>query len=252
MDTQVKRHLDTFTALFVEELKENLSGIYLHGSLAMGCFNPSRSDIDLLVVVKRKLSRTGIKRIVRDVLVLHEGMTNGLEFSVILDENLALFDYPTPFELHYSDYHREKYRTDDHYVCGGDKDRDLASQITIAYHRGITLYGKPLAELYPPIERRYYLASILHDVEGAPKEIISNPIYVTLNLCRVLLYIREGKLSSKREGGEWGITHLPIQYRDLVQSYLNEYNGAIGHNKVEPLQLSEFAAYMLNTIKKEI
>jgi hypothetical protein len=28
-------------------LKENLVGMYLHGSLAMDCFNPARSDIDL-------------------------------------------------------------------------------------------------------------------------------------------------------------------------------------------------------------
>ena len=37
-------------------LGDNLTGIYLHGSAAMGCFNPKESDIDLLVVVKDALS----------------------------------------------------------------------------------------------------------------------------------------------------------------------------------------------------
>ena len=32
-------------------LGDNLCGIYLHGSLAFGCFNWAKSDIDFLVVV---------------------------------------------------------------------------------------------------------------------------------------------------------------------------------------------------------
>lgn len=45
---------------FVEQsrsiLGDNLAGIYLHGSAAMGCFNALRSDVDLLVVVKRDMA----------------------------------------------------------------------------------------------------------------------------------------------------------------------------------------------------
>ncbi|WP_245585925.1 nucleotidyltransferase domain-containing protein [Paenibacillus pinihumi] len=43
--------------LFRVELGSNLAGIYVHGSVAMGCFNPEKSDLDLLVVVYKKLSR---------------------------------------------------------------------------------------------------------------------------------------------------------------------------------------------------
>lgn len=32
--------------------KEDLTGIYLHGSLAMGCFNPKKSDIDLMIPMR--------------------------------------------------------------------------------------------------------------------------------------------------------------------------------------------------------
>jgi predicted nucleotidyltransferase len=45
MDTQ--HYLDKIVELFRDELSENLIGIYLHGSLAMNCFNPNRSDIPL-------------------------------------------------------------------------------------------------------------------------------------------------------------------------------------------------------------
>ena len=35
---------------------EELTGIYLHGSLAMGCFHPDKSDIDLILVIKDSVS----------------------------------------------------------------------------------------------------------------------------------------------------------------------------------------------------
>ena len=37
-------------------LRDNLVGVYLHGSAVMGCFNPLKSDIDLIVVADRPLS----------------------------------------------------------------------------------------------------------------------------------------------------------------------------------------------------
>lgn len=41
--------ISTFVDSTKDILGENLVGVYLHGSLAMGCFNPQRSDIDLII-----------------------------------------------------------------------------------------------------------------------------------------------------------------------------------------------------------
>ena len=35
-----------------EIFRENLMGVYLHGSAAMGCFQAQKSDLDLLFLVK--------------------------------------------------------------------------------------------------------------------------------------------------------------------------------------------------------
>ena len=43
--------INSYVSHSKEILGENLVGIYLHGSLAMGCFNPQKSDIDLIIVV---------------------------------------------------------------------------------------------------------------------------------------------------------------------------------------------------------
>ncbi|OAB40922.1 hypothetical protein PMSD_00825 [Paenibacillus macquariensis subsp. defensor] len=263
MNTQA--FLDKIVTLFKEELRGNLLGIYLHGSLAMGCFNPLKSDIDFLIVVKEKLTPVNNSRIAKIALSLHDEMSNerGIEFTIILETYLKPFVYPTPFEFHYSDYHREKYRTNENYLCGGFEDEDLASQVVVAYERGITLYGKPLSELYEPIDSQYYLASILHDVEGCAEEIIDNPpayltpMYLTLNLCRVLYFIKEGKISSKREGGEWGVKYLPQKFQQLVKQCLNEYteetdNGETDNRNVDLQNFLAFVEYMIQEIKQNI
>ena len=43
--------LNRFVEQSEEILQDNLTGIYLHGSAVMGCFNPAKSDLDLIVVV---------------------------------------------------------------------------------------------------------------------------------------------------------------------------------------------------------
>ncbi|KQY84163.1 DNA polymerase [Paenibacillus sp. Root52] len=266
LDMNTQALLDKIVTLFREELKGNLIGVYLHGSLAMGCFNPTKSDIDFLVVVKEKLTPVNNSRIAKIALSLHDEMSvmfneRGIEFTIILEIYLKPFVYPTPFEFHYSDYHREKYRTDENYLCGGLEDKDLAAQLVVAYERGRTLYGTPLSELYEPINSQYYLDSILNDVEGCADEIIDNPptnltsMYLTLNFCRVLYYVTEGKISSKREGGEWGITNLPQHFQPLVKYYLaiytDESSDRENDNSNFDLQsLLAFVEYMTNEIKQ--
>jgi predicted nucleotidyltransferase len=51
----VKGFLTGFVQAIQQQLTGNLIGIYLHGSLAMGSFNATSSDIDLLIVVSQEL-----------------------------------------------------------------------------------------------------------------------------------------------------------------------------------------------------
>ncbi|SCW72743.1 streptomycin 3-adenylyltransferase [Paenibacillus tianmuensis] len=246
--------LDNITSLFKEELNDNLTGIYLHGSLAMGCFNPDKSDIDLLIVTKRSLAAETARQIAKKLLVIDDELPNkgGIELSVVLESSLDEFVYPTPFEFHYSPLHRDKYRTDENYICGGREDPDLAAHFVVAYHRGIALYGKPLREVMQPIDKRFYTESILHDVEDAPQGILEAPEYYVLNLCRALYYLKEGVVSSKREGGEWGLKALPSEYVETVRLCLERYGGRADRMEPDKRLLSDFAGYMLGEIRRSV
>ena len=47
--------INDFTDICRRILGENLVGVYLHGSAAMGCFHPKLSDLDFIAVVEESV-----------------------------------------------------------------------------------------------------------------------------------------------------------------------------------------------------
>ena len=93
--------------------ENNLVGLYLHGSMAMGCFNPKQSDLDILVVVDHVISDEQKKFFMDEVVALNVAApANGIELSVVRREHCKNFVYPTPFDLHFSNTHLNWYRND--------------------------------------------------------------------------------------------------------------------------------------------
>lgn len=249
---EVLAYLDQAVELFKDELGTNLSGIYLHGSLAMGCFHPDKSDIDLLIVVHDKLPVEVSRKLAGKVIAYHDSLPNrrGVELTIVLKKYLKNFVHPTPFEFHFSDFHLDRYRNDEHYLCGGFEDADLAAHFAVVYQRGIILYGEPIREAFLPMNRQYYLDSILGDIEDAPQNIMNLPVYYTLNLCRVLYYLQEGYISSKKEGGVWGLQHVPAKYHGLLKQCLDEYSGGVSGVGYDPVLLIDYAEYMTGEIRQ--
>ena len=96
------------------------------------------------------------------------------------------------------------------YIAGmKGEDPDLAAHFTVLKARGEALYGEPVDAVFGEVPRKAYLESIRGDVENAEEELSGDPVYLTLNLCRVLAFKREGLILSKAEGGEWAVKKLP-------------------------------------------
>lgn len=145
-----KSLIDDFLMRTQHILAENLVGIYLHGSAVMGCFNPEKSDIDLLVVVKDDISFSIKKQFMDMVVELNKrAPQKGIELSIVKEMVSNPFVYPTPFELHFSVAHLDWYQSNpmDYVEKMNGADKDLAAHFTIIYHRGKTLCGKDIAEV---------------------------------------------------------------------------------------------------------
>src|SRR5215469_11488703 len=134
-------------------LGNNLVGIYLHGSLAMGVFNPDASDVDFLVVTRHQLTPTKRREIAQSMMKLsRRAPRKGLEMSVITEEVLREFKHPTPFEFHFGNEWIERYRNDTVDYSRDDLvDSDLAAHLTIIKARGRVLYGQAIDAVFPDI-----------------------------------------------------------------------------------------------------
>lgn len=247
--------LKAITEKFVEQSKrilgDNLVGVYLHGSAVMGCFNEKTSDIDMLVVIHHDMTEEEKRRYMDMVVELNTlAPTKGIEMSIIKKSVCKPFMYPTPFELHFSVAHLEWYKSNpqDYVSKMNGTDKDLAAHITILYHRGLCLCGEEIHDVFEAVDEEAYFDSIRYDIENAKEDILESPVYVTLNLCRVLAFKKEKQILSKQEGGTWGLTHVPENYRTLIRQALDEY-ASIASIELDEKVAVEYATYMVEQIK---
>lgn len=87
-----------------EILKDNYVGVYFHGSLRLGSFNPNKSDLDFIIVVKHKLSPE-IKEQLWDKMLENENNNaklTGLDLNI--DAINKLKKYNEKWKLYYMDF----------------------------------------------------------------------------------------------------------------------------------------------------
>jgi hypothetical protein len=219
-------------------------GIYLHGSLAMGCFNPARSDLDLLVITRQPMG-VETKRSLGEALLRLSRHPAPIEVSFLSAEYLTPWRCPTPYDLHYSEDWRSRF--EQALATGAwrewdqerQEDLDLAAHCTITRARGICLLGQPIDQTFPPVPARDYLAAIWDDFLWARARASNNPPYFVLNACRVAAYRLEGRICSKEEGGVWGLQNVPEPFRNLILQALKVYRGEEQH-PFDPATLEAF------------
>ncbi len=238
-------------------LDRSLVGVYLHGSLAMGCFNPAASDVDLLAVTKGDPIIDAQKAIVEELLKLSKAPTP-IEFTLLRTSDLAPWRYPTPYLLQYGEDHREQlqHELEDgawrHWNDAPKLDYHLAHMITDIHPRGICLYGEPIETVFPVVPREDYLASILADPDWSKQHLEQRPASAVLNLCRTLAYVREGKILSKDEGGRWAMDKLPNPLLLPVRSAMQVYSGLYSEMYATPEQVKAFSDRISGEIEKAL
>ena len=231
-------------------LGDNLTGVYLHGSAVMECFNPKVSDLDLIIVVQYQVTPQA-KRAIMDMVVSCNEMAprKGIEMSIVTREVCAPFVYPTPFELHFSVMHLNWYLAapEDYIAKMNGTDRDLAAHFTVLRQRGRCLCGEPIESVFARVPEEAYMDSILGDIADAKEDIPEDTMYLTLNLARVLAYQRDKEVLSKSEGGRWALCNLPKEYHSLIRDALQEYESGAEVTYDEKCAVN-YAEYMLARI----
>lgn len=245
----VTKLLDEIKNSYQTILRDNLVGIYVHGSLAFGCYHPVKSDIDFLVVTGEEPTLQEKISMVETLLHLDpDASEKGFEMSVMREADCRHVCHPMPFSLHFSNFHKARCAADPAAYCESmhGNDPDLAAHCTVVRAVGYPLCGKPVAEVFGEVPKEAYLDSLRGDIAEAEDDIAENPIYVILNLCRVAAYLQDDAVISKKDGGLWGLAHLPEQYHDLIHHALTAYETGTEYQLVG--KEADFARMMLERI----
>jgi Domain of unknown function (DUF4111) len=96
---------------------------------------------------------------------------------------------------------------------------------------GVVLAGPPPATLVDPVPaaelRCEALTAVKEYFEWAPEPTRTGGMsrwkqpYLVLSYCRILHMLATGRVTSKREAGEWASASLDLEWRDLIQGALD-------------------------------
>ena len=221
-----RRHIERVSGAICGILGGDLVGLYVHGSLALGCFNPAWSDIDILAVTGRNLTEEEKLALV-DVFLRLSLDPYAVEADLLSVEQLRNWRHPSPFELHYSEWRRARWEADPRATLASfpDGSADLAAHVAVARAEGIAVIGPPPQEIFPRVPDADFRDSLLRDLAWC-RDVESGDLYGILSPCRIWAALATGEVHSKASGAQWALSRLPVDLRPMVDRALATYSGA--------------------------
>jgi predicted nucleotidyltransferase len=229
-------------------------GFYLHGSLAIGGFNPKRSDIDVLVITKKGVT-VQTKKQLAQLYLSASSKPFPIEVSLLREKHLRIWEHPSSYDFHFSEFWRKRYERDlktnagEYINAEVHKDPDLAAHITITKERGICIDGRQIKQTFPRVPREHYLSSILGDFKECVEGMARNPVYSILNTIRVYRYVKDGVISSKKEAGIWGLDSLPIELKVTIEKAIDCYADGESPYEFKREELIVFTHYITKEVQ---
>jgi hypothetical protein len=233
-------------------LDDNFLGACLHGSFAVGDFDPD-SDCDFIVVIKEELSDAHV----RALNSMHERIY-GLDYTWA--QHLEGSYFPKDLLRDYTQSGRPIW-----YLDHGQRSLERSAHDNTAVVRcqlhdhGIALAGPDPAALVDPIP----VAALRHEIVERMRAFrqwalaehwhINNRFYqayAVLNYCRMLHDLHTGTVGSKRAGAEWAKATLDPSWADLIdRAWSGRPNPALSvRQPADPQDLArtlEFIEYII-------
>ena len=195
-------------------------GTYLHGSVALGGFDPERSDVDVLIVLASELSAT-VQRELGDRLRA-AGLPcpgTGLECSVITAATAASVG-ECPFEIHVAVSPSEAKVVPG---AGHAGDPDLVLYVEVCRRSAIAAAGPPPGSVFGAVPAERLCAAVAAELDWGLAEAPFH--YAVLNACRAMRYAVDGALVSKVAGAEWYLNRAAAPDTALVRAALARQRG---------------------------
>jgi hypothetical protein len=225
----VQQVLDEYIALVHDALPDLLAGMYLHGSLSLGAFDPRLSDIDFITITNRRCTATDIEalRVIHQTLLQRYPQAQ-LEGSYLQWHDLGRFEDTIPPHPHIHDG-----------ILRASGYHDInAVTWWILKHRGIAVVGPPAERLNIQVDWDDLIAKMHHNMNTYWASFTTDPQrmawlltddgiqWAVLGVLRQFYTFRERAITSKTGAGIYGLGHTPRQWHRLIQEAIDIRAGA--------------------------
>jgi len=223
-DLELNTILNELTLSVQAALADNLIGVYLQGSFAVGDWDID-SDVDFLIAINQEISETQLL----DLQKMHGRM---YDLKSNWAQHLEGSYFPKDILRQASDQRVElSYlnNTSRELVWSKHDDTQVVRWVVREY--GITLYGPPPNTLIDPVSADDLRQEIVKKMQAWVQEIFADPEavnnrwyqpYIVLSFCRMLHTLHSGRVWSKIAGANWAKEALAHSWEGLIQRAWDE------------------------------
>jgi Domain of unknown function (DUF4111)/Nucleotidyltransferase domain len=210
--------LNEYVQQLTYQYDDNILGVYVYNSIALGAYDETRSDIDLLILIKNDFDDNDWNKL----YVLHQqlgkkyALAKRMEGMYIkqgdiskVNEEIDPYLYFVGTKLHKKGHH----------------DLNFVTWYTLK-HNGLTVHGSPINKLHIDVTEEQLLRTMaynLHTYWGgkAKKKLIflldGWVEFAVLTLCRVVYTIDTKKVTSKLDAATYTENQIEIAFQLLIQ-----------------------------------
>lgn len=253
---EVNEILREFSARLFAILGNKVVGIYLHGSLAIGDFDETDSDVDFIVVIDDELTAAQVdevKQMHAGILALPSHFSKRLEGSYFPKAFLNKTETVGVNTLWF--------------LNGGTRTVSQAihdnSWVVLweLHNHGIVVVGPDPKSLFAPVPAATLRSAVLSEMKAWRNTLVLNPgsinciwnqSFVVLTYCRMLKTLESGAIHSKLASVRWGETALPERWHPLIRRALpgsKDLDGA-GLQPADVSEVTETLAFTEYAVEK--
>ena len=215
-----QEQIDRAVTLVRDVLDSDVVAVYLFGSAVLGGLRPE-SDLDILVVSKRRTTRAEKQRLVDALLAAsgrrtQHGMWRRIELTIVVERDVKPWFFPPRFDFQYGDWLRSKFESGNLEPWPTTANPDVATLITMVVLANTPLLGPPPTEVFDPVPKEDLLTAMLADVDRLRGDIDSDTRNVILTLARIWSTLETGIIRSKDAAADWVLERLPEAHRPVL------------------------------------
>jgi len=187
-------------------------GAYLYGSALTGGLR-SRSDLDVLVLARRRATTEQKRRLAEGLLAVSGQGRRPVEVTVVAEPDVRPWRYPPRFDLQFGEWHRAALERGDVEPLAATTNPDVALLLTMVLRASRPLLGPPASELLDPVPPEDRTRAMLHGVDEVMPGLVDDTRNSVLTLARIWLTVETGEIGTKDGAAGWAVERVPPEHR---------------------------------------